>query len=124
MTTRYQTYKCKVCGNIVEVVHGSSGRLTCCSQPMTLQQENTVDAATEKHVPVAALEEGSLKVTVGSVAHPMEDKHFIEWVEVIDGDKLFRCHLSPGGEPAAVFPVASDQVEVRAYCNLHGLWKR
>jgi superoxide reductase len=123
MTTRFETYKCEVCGNMVEVVHASGGTLTCCNQPMTLQVENTIDAAKEKHVPVAALEGGALKVSVGSVAHPMEEKHFIEWIEVIDGDRIFRQHLEPGGEPTAVFPIDTEEVVVREYCTLHGLWK-
>ena len=125
MTVRFQTYTCEVCGNITEVVHASGGTLSCCNQPMKHLEENTVDAAKEKHVPVATLEGGKLKVTVGSVAHPMDENHFIEWVEVIKGDgTIMREHLSPGSEPTAIFPIDTDQVVVREYCTLHGLWKR
>lgn len=123
MTTRYQAYHCAECGNIVEVVHPAGGRLFCCQKPMKWLEENTVDAAQEKHVPVMALEDGALKVTVGSVAHPMVDEHYIEWIEVIDGDRIWRQHLEPGAEPTAVFPVDKTDVVVREYCSLHGLWK-
>lgn len=118
-----QTYRCEVCGMIVQVVHSATGRMFCCKQPMKLLEENTVDAAVEKHVPIATREGRGLKVTVGEVRHPMEEKHFIEWIEVIDGDRVWRQHLSPGSEPAAVFPIDNSEVVIREYCTLHGLWK-
>lgn len=125
MPNRFQAFKCEVCGAIVEVVHGASGRLSCCKKPMVHLAENSVDAAKEKHVPVATLDGGALSVTVGSVPHPMEEKHYIEWIEVIaDDQKIYRHHLEPGQEPTAVFPIDSDSVVIREYCNLHGLWKR
>ena len=123
MAERYQVYKCDLCGNIVEVVHGGAGELVCCGQPMKLFAENTVDAAKEKHVPVVEKVDGGFKVKVGSVAHPMEEKHYIEFVEIIADGKVYRQYLNPGDTPEAFFAIAADQVTAREYCNLHGLWK-
>lgn len=123
MTERQQIYKCEVCGNIVEVIHTGKGQLVCCGQPMKLMVENTVDAAKEKHVPVIEKVAGGFKVKVGSVAHPMEDKHYIEWIQVIAGENSCRKFLKPGDAPEAVFEIKADQVQAREYCNLHGLWK-
>ena len=123
MTKRLQVYKCDVCGNIVEVIHEGAGELVCCGQPMKLFKENTVDAAKEKHVPVVEKTADGIKVKVGDVAHPMEEKHFIEWVEVIADGKAYRQFLSPGQAPEAVFKIDADNITAREYCNLHGLWK-
>jgi len=125
MTKLMEIYKCEICGNIVEMVHGGPGELVCCGEPMIKMTENTVDAALEKHVPVVEEIEEGIKVKVGSVAHPMMDKHYIEWIEVQNGPWVNRKHLSPGEEPEAEFYVKkNDNLEVRAYCNLHGLWKK
>jgi superoxide reductase len=124
MTTRLEIYKCSVCGNMVEVVHASGGTLVCCGQPMVRMGENTVDAAVEKHVPVVTRVDGGYKVSVGSVTHPMEEKHHIEWIEVVAGDQVHRRWLAPGQAPEATFMVAADAVVAREYCNLHGIWKR
>ena len=123
MAEKLEIYKCDLCGNIVEVVHGGKGELVCCGQPMTLLDEQTADAATEKHVPVIEQVEGGIKVTVGSVPHPMEDEHFIEWIEIIADGKAYRQFLNPGDAPEAVFEVATDAVSAREHCNVHGLWK-
>ena len=123
MAEKLQVYKCEVCGNIVEVLHGGDGELVCCGQPMTLLTANTVDAAKEKHVPVIEKVAGGYKVKVGAVAHPMEEKHYIEWIELIAGDKAYRQFLKPGDAPEAFFAVEASQVTAREYCNLHGLWK-
>lgn len=124
MTQRNQIYKCNVCGNIVEVTHDGAGQLVCCGQPMQLMDPNTVDAAKEKHVPVITKEADKVKVQVGSVLHPMEEKHYIEWIEVITDDKIYRQHLEPGDQPTAEFNIkVAGALEVRAYCNIHGLWK-
>ncbi len=123
MAERHQVYKCELCGNIVDVLHGGGGELVCCGQPMTLFVENTVDAAKEKHVPVIEKTANGFKVKVGSVPHPMEQKHYIEWVELIVGDQVYRQFLNPGQPPEAEFCVKADQVVAREYCNLHGLWK-
>ncbi len=123
MTRKMQVYKCEVCGNIVEMVHEGKGQLVCCGKPMVLQEENTVDAAKEKHVPVIEKIDGGYKVKVGSVAHPMEEKHYIEWIELIEGDFSQRVFLKPGQEPEASFCTDASSVTARAYCNLHGLWR-
>jgi superoxide reductase len=123
MTARLQVYKCEVCGNIVEVLHAGKGELVCCKQPMKLFVENTVDAAKEKHVPVVERTAHGIKVTVGSVPHPMEEKHYIEWIEIIADGKAYRQFLNPGDAPEATFNIAAQQVTAREYCNLHGLWK-
>jgi superoxide reductase len=123
MAEQLQIYKCDVCGNIVEVMHSGKGELTCCGQPMKLFTENTVDAAKEKHVPVLEKTADGFKVKVGSVAHPMEEKHWIEWVELIVDGKVYRQFLKPGQPPEATFCIKADKVTAREYCNLHGLWK-
>jgi len=123
MTTRLQIYKCEVCGNIVEVVHEGDGELVCCDQPMKLMKENTVDAALEKHVPVIEKTEDGIKVKVGSVPHPMQDEHYIEWIELIADGRAYRQFLNPGEEPEAVFNIEAQNITAREYCNLHGLWK-
>lgn len=123
MAEKLEVYKCELCGNMVEVLHGAAGELVCCGQPMVCMKENTVDAAKEKHVPVVEFVEGGVKVKVGSVAHPMEEKHFIEWIELIADGKAYRQFLQPGQAPEAVFSVPAKQVTAREYCNLHGLWK-
>ena len=123
MAERLEVYKCELCGNIVEVLFGSDGQLVCCGQPMTLLVENTVDAAKEKHVPVIEKIDGGVKVKVGEVAHPMEEKHYIQWIEIIADGKIYRQFLNPGDAPEATFNVVADQIAAREYCNLHGLWK-
>ena len=90
---------------------------------MKLITENTVDAAKEKHVPVTEMVDGGVKVSVGSVAHPMEDKHYIEWIEIVADGKAYRQFLNPGDTPEATFSVDAQQVSAREFCNLHGLWK-
>ncbi len=116
-------YKCELCGNMVEMTHASAGQLVCCGQDMGALKENTTEAAVEKHIPEVTKTEDIVEVTVGSVLHPMEDKHFIEWIELITETEVYRKYLKPGSEPFAVFRTESDKFEVRAYCNLHGLWK-
>jgi superoxide reductase len=123
MAAKLEIYKCDVCGNMVEVIHGGKGQLVCCGEPMTLLKENTTDAATEKHVPVIEKVDGGYKVKVGSVPHPMEEKHYIEWIELLAGEKSYRRFLEPGQEPEAVFHIEAEKVSAREYCNIHGLWK-
>ncbi|MFH7320614.1 desulfoferrodoxin [Desulfurivibrio sp. D14AmB] len=123
MAKKLEVYKCDLCGNIVEVLHAGAGQLVCCGQPMRLMTENTVDAAKEKHVPVIEKVEGGYLVKVGAVPHPMEEKHYIEWIELLADGKVYRQFLEPGQTPEAFFPVSAAQVTAREYCNLHGLWK-
>jgi len=117
-----EVYKCALCGNIVEVVNAGGGELVCCGEAMALQVENTVDAAKEKHVPVIEKVEGGYKVTVGSVPHPMEEKHYIQWIELVADGKAYRQFLKPGEVAEAFFCVTATAVTAREYCNLHGLW--
>lgn len=123
MAERSEIYKCEICGNIVEVVHGGAGELVCCGEPMILQVEGAVDAAVEKHVPVVEKTATGIKVLIGSVPHPMEAEHYIEWAQLIAGDVSYRIFLKPGVAPEALFEAPADQVTAREYCNLHGLWK-
>lgn len=123
MAEKLQVYKCEKCGNIVEVLHGGKGELVCCGESMKLFVENTVDAAKEKHVPVVEKTADGFKVKVGSVAHPMEEKHYIEWIEVIADGKAYRQFLNPGDAPEATFKIDAAQVTAREYCSIHGLWK-
>lgn len=123
MTEKLQIYKCEICGNIVEVLHTGKGELVCCGEPMKLYKENTIDAALEKHVPVIEKTENGFKVKVGSVAHPMIEEHYIEWIEVIVDGIAYRKFLNPGDEPEAEFCIKADNVTAREYCNIHGLWK-
>jgi superoxide reductase len=122
MPSHLEVYKCALCGNIVEVVHAAAGTLTCCGQAMNLLTENTTDAATEKHVPVIEVSGNSVKVQVGSVAHPMQDEHYIEWIELVADGKSYTQFLKPGDKPEATFEVKATNIRVREYCNLHGHW--
>ncbi len=123
MTKRLQIYKCEICGNIVEVLHQGVGELVCCNQPMKLMQENTVDAAKEKHVPVIEKTTDGILVKIGSIPHPMEEKHYIEWIELITDGQTYREFLKPGAKPEAIFKIDAQNLTAREYCNLHGLWK-
>ena len=126
MADRMQVYKCDICGNIVEVMHAGKGVLACCNQPMKLMAENTVEASLEKHVPVTEKTQDGVTVKVGSVPHPMDEKHYIEWIEIaIDGPDgaIQRQYLKPGQNPNASFIVEEGTVTAREYCSLHGLWK-
>jgi superoxide reductase len=123
MAEKLEIYKCEKCGNIVEVLHAGKGELVCCNEPMKLFKANTVDAAKEKHVPVVEKTSDGFSVKVGSVSHPMEEEHYIEWVEIIADGEADRQFLNPGGAPEATFKIDADKVTAREYCNLHGLWK-
>lgn len=124
MTELKQIYKCNVCGNIVEMVHAGDGTLVCCGQPMELKTANTTDGAVEKHVPVIEKEDRKILVKVGNVPHPMEEAHYIEWIEAIVDGIVYRKHLNPGDKPEAEFCIEGENIEAREYCNLHGLWKK
>ena len=123
MTIQKQVYRCNVCGNITEVLHTGDGELVCCGQPMELLTEKTRGAGMEKHVPVIEATDSEIKVKVGDVPHPMEEKHYIEWIELItDGDGC-RKFLKPGDKPEAKFEIRPQKVAAREHCSLHGLWK-
>lgn len=123
MTEKLQVYKCNICGNIVLVMHPGVGQLVCCGQPMELLEEKTVDEGNEKHVPVIEKTAEGTKVKVGSVPHPMEDNHHIEWISIVAGDEVQTKFLKPGDAPEAEFCADAEKVEAREYCNVHGLWK-
>lgn len=123
MTKLKQIYKCNVCGNIVEVLHAGAGELVCCGRPMLLFDEKTKDEGLEKHVPVIEKTSTGFKVKVGSVEHPMEENHYIEWIELVANGRSCRKFLKPGDKPEAEFEVKAEKVEAREYCNIHGLWR-
>ena len=123
MTELKQVYKCNICGNIVEVLHTGVGTLVCCGQPMELLAEKTEDVGLEKHVPVIEKTEIGYLVKVGSIPHPMEEKHYIEWIELVADGKSCRKFLKPGEKPEAFFEIKAEKVSAREYCNIHGLWK-
>jgi superoxide reductase len=123
MTKRLEIYKCEICGNIVEVIHQGAGKPVCCGKPMVLVTENTEDASREKHVPVVERMATGVKVAVGSIPHPMDEGHFIEWIQVIADGKAFREFLEPGDVPEAVFRIEAHDITARGYCDKHGLWK-
>lgn len=122
MTERLQVYKCEVCGNIVEVLHAGAGELVCCDQPMKLVEAKTEEQGKEKHVPVIEKTDMGVKVKVGSVPHPMEEKHYIEWVAVHTDHGVFRKFLNPNEKPEAEFEITGKVTGAREYCNVHGLW--
>ncbi len=122
MTELLQVYRCNICGNIVEVLHTGIGTLVCCGQPMELLEEKKEDVGKEKHVPVVERTETGVKVKIGSIPHPMEEKHYIEWIEVIANGNVLRKFLKPGDKPEAGFEIKEKRLVVKEYCNIHGLW--
>lgn len=124
MAKLFEVYKCEICGNIVEVLHGGAGKLVCCGEDMVWQEERREDTGYEKHLPVLEAAGDGSKISVGSTRHPMEEKHYIEWIEVGAGGKVCRQHLKPGELPIAEFAIPAESVTfVRGYCNIHGLWR-
>jgi len=123
MTAKAQVYKCDLCGNIVEVLDPGMGELVCCGQPMKLFEEKTADKSTEKHVPVIEKTPSGYRITVGTTLHPMEEKHYIEWIELTADGARYKKFLKPGDAPMAEFCIDAKTVSAREYCNIHGLWK-
>jgi len=117
-----EIYRCRICGHIISILHTGMGTLVCCGEEMTLVAENSTDAAQEKHVPQIKKTENGYKVKIGEVPHPMEEAHFIEWIELIVDGKSYRQFLKPGDAPEAEFCITGESVTAREYCNLHGLW--
>ncbi len=123
MPKRNEIYKCDICGNVVEVTNGVPVPLFCCGKPMTHLKENQTPGATEKHIPIVTSVEGGTRVSAGEVAHPMEDAHSIQWIEIINGSYIQRKYIEPGDKPYADFYVPySEELTARVYCNIHGLW--
>ena len=123
MTTLNEIYKCEICGNIIEVLHEGPGTLVCCGKPMNHMPEQSKGKYAEKHAPVIEKNEDGIKVKIGKVEHPMEDKHFIEWIEITTKNGTSKKFLKPGEKPEKKFPVGTEIIKVRSYCNIHGLWK-
>ena len=125
MTEKNQIYKCNVCGNVIDVLHQAGGELVCCGKPMELQQEKTADDGKEKHVPVVVVEGNKVSVKVGSIPHPMTEEHYIEWIEInmVDAGRIAKKYFKPGDVAEVEFHSRGGEIKIRAYCNLHGLWK-
>ncbi|MCK5309015.1 MAG: desulfoferrodoxin [Thermoplasmata archaeon] len=123
MTELNEIYKCEMCGNIVALVHSGPGELVCCGTPMILMEEKTAEMKLEKHVPVIERDGDLIKVYVGSTLHPMEENHYIEWIELIADGRRQRKYLKPGDPPEALFLCRGETLSAREYCNVHGLWK-
>ena len=123
MTEVGEIYKCNICGNIVEVLYTGIGELICCGEPMELLKEKADETGNEKHVPVIEKTETGIKVKVGSIPHPMEEKHYIEWIEIIADGISYRKFLKPGEKPEAEFEIKAEKIEAREYCSIHGLWR-
>ncbi len=124
MASQFAIYKCEHCGNVVELLHAVTDSLVCCGQPMKEMVAGRTDGAKEKHVPVLEPDGTGCKVKVGSVAHPMEEKHLIQWIEIATNEGCrHKVFLKPGQAPEAHFCIPADKVtSVREYCNIHGLW--
>ncbi|MDD4785224.1 MAG: desulfoferrodoxin [Candidatus Shapirobacteria bacterium] len=123
MTKINQIYRCPICGNIVELLHAGNGQLVCCGQPMELLVTKDTDIGFEKHVPVITKTNTETIIEVGSIPHPMEEAHYIEFIEIIADGKVYRQFLKPGDKPIAIFKIQADNVQAREYCNVHGLWQ-
>ena len=125
MTEKNQIYKCDKCGNIVEILDNGMGTLVCCAQPMRLFKEIEQDAGQEKHVPVVEKTQTGIIVKVGDIPHPMDEDHYIEWIEInmLDVGRIAKKYFKPGDAPEVEFHVRGDKFKIRAYCNKHGLWE-
>jgi len=124
MTKIKEIYKCNICGNIVEVLHAGIGELVCCGEPMELLKEKTQDSAVEKHVPYIEKTKDGVLVKIGqNQNHPMEEKHYIEWIEITADGAVYKKFLKPGDKPQAIFEIKAKNISAREYCNIHGLWK-
>jgi len=123
MTETNQIYQCIKCKNIIEVLHSGAGNLKCCDSAMVRLQEKINDAGEEKHVPVIERSEKGYFIKVGSVEHPMEDAHLIQWIQLIGDGVSYKQFLNPGQKAEAEFQLHATEISARAYCNVHGLWK-
>jgi len=122
MAEKLSIFKCEVCGNIVELLHPGGGTLVCCNQPMSLLPEKATEEGNEKHLPVIEKMDDGTLVKVGSVEHPMLDKHFIQWIDIVTEKCVLRKFLQPGEKPEMKSCCKCKVIKAREYCNLHGLW--
>lgn len=117
-------FVCKHCGNLVGMIHNAGVKIICCGEPMTELVANTVEAASEKHLPVVSVEGNTVTVNVGSVEHPMQEEHSIEWIYLETDKGGHRKALNAGEKPVVSFALVEEKpLAAFAYCNLHGLWK-
>ncbi len=123
MAEKLEIYQCLLCGNIVETLRGGDGELVCCGQPMKKLIAKKADVGKEKHVPVIEKADGAIIVKIGSVPHPMEEKHYIEWIEIVTDGKAYRQFLKPGDQPQARFNITGNDLTAREHCSIHGLWE-
>jgi len=123
MTEVNQIYKCGDCGDMFEVIREGTAKLQCCGKELEPLQEKTTDEGNEKHVPVIEKTDTGVKVKVGSVPHPMEEKHYIEWIEIMADNRVYRKFLKPGESPEAEFDIKAKNIRAREHCNVHDLWK-
>jgi superoxide reductase len=123
VANQFEVYKCLHCGIIATIAHEGGGKMICCGEPMHLMKEGSSDGAKEKHVPIIEKTLNGYKVKVGSVAHPMEADHWIEWIELLADGKSYRQFLKPGQAPEAEFNIKAAKITAREYCNKHGHWK-
>jgi superoxide reductase len=123
MTSLNQMYKCELCGNMSEMTHPGDGELFCCTSQMKLMEEKSDEAGLEKHLPLVENDGSIVRVTIGSILHPMEEIHYIEWIELLADGIAYRKYLKPGEAPIAEFCLSSVITSARAYCNVHGLWR-
>jgi superoxide reductase len=123
MGARLDIYTCKNCKAMIEMLNDAQCGFQCCGEPMQKVTANTVDASKEKHVPVIEKLADGFKVKIGSVPHPMEEKHYIEWIELLADGIAYRKFLKPGMAPEAVFNIKAASVSAREHCNIHGLWQ-
>jgi len=124
MAKKQKIYKCSICGNIVEVLHEGAGTLVCCGKDMDELEEKNTDEGQEKHVPVISIEGDTAKVSVGHIPHPMEDSHYIEFIQLITDGNTQTKYLKPNNLPQAEFtlPKEYQNISAREYCNIHGVW--
>lgn len=123
MTKLREIYKCEICGNLIEILHEGASSLVCCGQKMIKLKSKTADSTTEKHVPIIEKKDNGVVVKVGSTPHPVEEKHYIKFIEVLTDSKVYKAELKPGDKPEAFFNIKNDDIiQVREYCNIHGLW--
>ncbi len=123
MTKKNQIYKCEICGNIVEMLHEGSGELVCCGEKMNLINPKKEEVGTEKHLPVMERNDNKIEVKIGHTEHPMQEDHYIEWIEIITPQKNYRKNLKPTDKPFASFTIKEEILKIRSYCNVHGLWE-
>lgn len=125
MTELMQIYKCEICGNIIEIIHPGAGDLVCCGQSMDLLTEQKDEMLHEKHKPVITFEGETKTIRVGSIPHPMEEEHYIMFIEAISPDKKYlkRKYLHPHEEPELQLKCKCEKIIARELCNIHGLWR-